>query len=260
MMLPLKKFKFALPYLGLFSLFFLLLQPVLGQQSSRESLNLKHLKTVQAEILMSAGTLKLSTHDAATADLNFLYSRAIWKPEINLDQQSKQAMLSIRQPEGKNFNMKENERNDWHITLPNKLEGDLKIRIGAGEGTVDLQGAKVQRLELIAGAGDFNVNLANTALSHLDISAGVGSLSLDLSGKRSNNLTADINGGIGDLNLLLPARTGVRVKINGLGSVDNAGFTKQDGYYVNEAYGKTDYSVDITVNGGLGSVALALDH
>jgi hypothetical protein len=51
----------------------------------------------------------------------------------------------------------------------------------------------------------------------------------------------------------------VRVKVNGLGGVDNGGLKKKGGYYVNEAYGKTPHSLDITVNGGLGNLQLALE-
>jgi hypothetical protein len=118
---------------------------------------------------------------------------------------------------------------------------------------------KLTRLHLKAGAGDFTVNLANTSVPKLDIEAGVGEIKLDLSGKWSNNLEAKINGGIGEITLKLPRKTGVRVKVNGLGSIENAGFTKQDGYYVNEAYKKTEATLNIEINGGLGSVNLELE-
>jgi hypothetical protein len=259
MITPLQKFRAALSCLWVFPLFFLSLQPVLGQNSATESLNLAQWKSLQAEIQINAGTLHLSTHDHPDADMHFLYSREGWRPEVVLDQEKSGARLFVRQAEGKNFNMKNDERNDWEIKLPRSLAGELRIRIGAGEGNLDLHGAKLERLELKAGAGDFKVNLSNTSLADLEINAGVGSMALDLSGSRNNNLKAGINGGIGDLKLLLPAGTGVRVKVNGLGSIGHTGFQKQDGYYVNEAYGKTRYSLDITVNGGLGSVELALD-
>ena len=235
------------------------LQPVLGQYTTTESMDLKELRSLRADIVFNAGTIKLSTHDQADADLHFFYSRDAWKPDILLDQQTASGKLSIRQPKQEMLNMLSDEENEWNIKLPRKLPGDLKVRMGAGEGRFDLEGAKLNRFELLAGAGDYDVNLADTDVSELEISAGVGSLSLDLTGRRRTNLVANINGGIGDLKLLLPADTGVRIKVNGLGSIDRSGFSKQDGYYVNEAYGKTKYSLDITVNGGLGSVEMALD-
>jgi hypothetical protein len=130
--------------------------------------------------------------------------------------------------------------------------------MGAGDGTVDLHGAKVRRLEMEAGAGSFKVNLANTSVASLKVNAGVGELILNLSGERTTNLQGTINGGIGDLNLVLPRKTGVRLKVNGLGSFDTAGFRKQGDYYVNDAYGKTPYSLDLTVSGGLGDLQVTL--
>lgn len=236
-------------------LFFLMaLQPALGQQSLKSSIDLKDVNNLQSEIRINAGTLNLSTHNSSQADMRFVYTRDAWKPEVKVDQ----GKLFIKQPEENSNNMKDKDRNEWDLVLPRAMGGDLKIRMGAGEANVDLEGAKLNRLDLAAGAGDFKVNLVNAAIEELEISAGVGALTLDLSGNRTKNLKATINGGIGDLKLLLPAETGVRVKVNGLGSVDKVGLTKENGYYVNEAYGNTPYSLEITVNGGLGSVDMAL--
>lgn len=248
-----------LSFLGTLLLAFVAFQPARGQQSARQSLDLKQLKFLQTEIRFSAGRFNLSTHNKAEADLQFLYTRESWKPEVTLEQSGRNRLI-IRQPEAKNINMKDEDRNEWDIKLPRKMVGELKIRMGAGEGNIDLGGAKLERLEVEAGAGDFNMNLANAAIAELKVNVGVGSLKLDLTGQRSNNLVARINGGIGDLKLQLPSDIGVRIKVSGLGGVDNLGLRKEDGYYVNEAYGKTAYSIEITVNGGLGNVEMALEN
>ena len=238
----------------LIPLTFISLQSASGQQTSIQSLKLKNERSVQTELKMNAGVLHLNTHSGPVADLKFVYSKESWKPEVNLER----GRLQIIQPNEKNLNMKDPDRNEWDVTLPRSMEGDLEIRLGAGEAILDLQDAKFNRLSMEAGAGNFEVNLAGSAVADLNISAGVGSLSLDLSGLRTSDLIATINGGIGDVDLSLPAEAGVRIKVNGLGSVDHPGLTKRDGYYVNDLYGKTNYSVEITVNGGLGSVQLAL--
>lgn len=250
---------FLLSALCAFTLTLVAFQPAIAQQSASQSLDLKQIEFVEAEIRFNAGMLNLSTHNKAEADLQFLYSRESWKPEVSLEEGGRDRLF-IRQPEVKNINMKDGDRNEWDIRLPRKMVGDLKIRMGAGEGNIDLGGSKLERLEMEAGAGEFNINLANTAIRELKMNVGVGSLKLDLSGQRSSNLIARINGGIGDLKLQLPNDTGVRVKVTGLGGVDNFGLHKEDGYYVNEAYGKTAYSIEIIVNGGLGNVEMALEN
>lgn len=218
-------------------------------------------ESLQVDIKMKAGILELGTHQAGKAEMAFDYSRNSWKPEVQMRSKGGSGFLSIEQPgEGSNsFSMDDDEQNTWKLKLPQAVPMDLEISLGAGESTLDLRGAKLNSLEMKAGAGDFDINLANTSVSELEISAGVGSLTLDLTGKRTTNLEASINGGIGDLKLLLPQEIGVRVKVNGLGGLDTEGFKKEGGYYVNEAYGKTSSSLEITVNGGLGNCTLAME-
>jgi hypothetical protein len=234
-------------------------QLAFGQKTTTHTADLNGVKSLQAEIQMSAGELKLAVHNQPKTEARFTYTRDAWKPQVNFNQQTGQGRLTIRQPEEKNINMQDKDRNEWDIKLPQTPIEDMKVRMGAGKGSIDLRGTKVNRLELEAGAGEFNVNLAKTSVANLKVSAGVGELSLDLTGNRTTNLQASINGGIGDMHLVLPRKTGVRVKVNGLGSIENNGLRKQGGYYVNDAYGKSTQSLDITVNGGLGSLDLKLE-
>jgi hypothetical protein len=235
-------------------------QQVQAQHTTSQSLDLKNVKTLQADIQINAGTLKVTAHNTTKADARFTYTKDAWKPQVKYNGEPGQGTLSIKQPKEENTNMKDKDRNDWDIILPQGVATNLKLRMGAGETNVDLRGAKLNRVVMDAGAGEFNMNLANTSVSELDVNAGVGEVNLDLSGKRNNSLKASINGGIGSLNLVLPRETGVRVKVNGLGGLDNSGFKKQGGYYVNEAYGKTPHSLEITINGGLGNVDLAMEN
>lgn len=237
-----------------------LLYPAFGQQSSSQSLDLKNSQSLNADLQINAGILKLSAHNQPKADVSFTFSRNAWKPQVKLTKQATVGYLSVKQPEEKNMNMQDKERNEWNIKLPQTLPTNLKLRMGAGEGTVDLHGAKINRFEMDAGAGNFKVNMANTSVANLNVNAGVGALTLNLSGSRTRNLNAAINGGIGDLTLILPRKIGVRVKVSGLGGVESAGLRKQGGYYVNEAYGKTPQSLDITVSAGMGNIKMELEN
>jgi len=228
-----------------------------GQQTSKQTIDLKNTKALKAELQINAGTFKLTTQDQPQIDAGYTYSRPNWKPVVNFNPGT--GALSIKQPEEKNIKMQDKDRNEWNIRFPRTLPTDLKFRMGAGEGTVDLSGAKLNRLEIEAGAGEFKVNVANTSVSSLKVSAGVGSLTLNLAGNRTQNLVADISGGIGDLTLVLPRKVGVRVKVSGLGGVESASLRKQGGYYVNDAYGKSAQSLDIKVSAGLGSIKMELE-
>jgi hypothetical protein len=224
--------------------------------SYTDSVELKTLKNLDAEIRFNAGTLNLSSHTESKMNFNSSFSKNSWKALIKLNQQS--GKLSILQPEEENNSMKDEDKNDWQIKLPASLPTNLRLTIGAGEGVVDLKNSHLNTMELEAGAGNFDINLANTTLNNLKVNAGVGALSVDISGEKKNNLTAEINGGIGEVKLILPKQAGVKVKVSGLGDFKRDGFKKQEGYYVNNAYGKASKNVEVEVNGGLGSIELIL--
>lgn len=210
----------------------------------------------EADVAMGAGKLNIGTHANSSVVLEADFSKEEWKPEMNLDRSL--GSLTIRQPDGKFNSMNDEDYNDWQIKLPTELDSDLSIAMGAGEGKINLSGAKLKNVKFEAGAGDFDINLAGAVLSALEVNAGVGQIKLDLSGDRKNNLRAQINGGVGAINLTLPRGTGVRIKVNGLGGVDQNEFIKRDGYFVNDQYGKTSESIEVEINGGLGSLELML--
>lgn len=215
-------------------------------------------KSVKVELNQSAGTLQVSGGSNKLMEGQFAFTNDEWKPTIAYAKET--GALTVKQPgNNRDMNMEDEDKNEWQIKLNKNIPTDLELTVGAGQSTLDLQGMRLTNLLLKVGAGDFTVNLANTSLPKLKVNAGVGAIKLDLTGKWSANLTADINGGIGEMTLKLPSTTGVRVRVSGLGSIEAPGFKKVDGYYVNSAYQKTDHMLTIDISGGLGSVNLELD-
>lgn len=216
-------------------------------------------KSVQMELRQSAGTLKISGGASQLMEAMFAFTEEKWKPAISYTKQSNNGKLVVKQPEEKNMNMEDGDHNDWQVRLNNSIPLDLELTIGAGESNIDLHGMKLTNVLLKAGAGKFDINLSNTSLPELKVNAGVGEITIDLTGKWLNDLEAEINGGIGEITLKLPRKTGVRVEVHGLGSIDANGFKKENGDYVNDAYDKTKSNLVIEINGGLGSVNLELE-
>lgn len=251
----------------LLTLFILFTAGVFTQANAQNGKNIKKYtkdvevqgaKSVDIEITQSAGTLQVSGGSSKLMEGQFAFTKEEWKPTVTYTKDN--GKLLVKQPENdRNVNMDDGDQNEWKIKLNNSIPLDMELTIGAGQSTIDLHGIKLTNLLLKAGAGDFTVNLANTSLPKLKVNAGVGAIKLDLTGKWTNNLTADINGGIGEVSLKLPKNTGVRVKISGLGSIEAPGFKKDGGYYVNNAYNKSDQLLTIDVSGGLGSVNLELE-
>jgi hypothetical protein len=93
----------------------------------------------------------------------------------------------------------------------------------------------------------------------LTVDMGVGALRIDLTGERKRSLDVTIDGGIGEADLELPKSLGVRVEVDGgLGSVDAPGFSKSGHVYTNEAWGKTETTITVSIDAGIGSVKLKL--
>jgi predicted membrane protein len=71
------------------------------------------------------------------------------------------------------------------------------------------------------------------------------------------DLDARIKAGVGRVTVDLPEDTGVRVETSkGIGKVSLSGLRQKGGYYVNDAYGKTDVELDIRVEAGIGAIEL----
>jgi hypothetical protein len=86
-------------------------------------------------------------------------------------------------------------------------------------------------------------------------------MNLDLTGPRKSDLHVDIHGGVGSAVIRLPKDVGVRVHASGgIGSVSPHGLTREGDDYVNDALGKTPATIDLTIEGGTGSVNLRTDE
>jgi len=109
------------------------------------------------------------------------------------------------------------------------------------------------------GAGEGDLDLRGLDLESLDIDMGVGDLTVDLSSQPEQDLEVTIDGGIGSAKVYLPENIGVRVDVDkGIGSVHAQGMIKRGNTYTNEAFGKTETTIDITIDAGIGSIDLRL--
>jgi hypothetical protein len=111
------------------------------------------------------------------------------------------------------------------------------------------------------GAGSSNLRLQGLNVKNLDVQAGVGQMNLDLTGPRKSDLHVDIHGGVGSAVIRLPKDVGVRVHASGgIGSVSPHGLTREGDEYVNAALGKSPATIDVTIEGGIGSISLRTDE
>jgi len=208
-------------------------------QTDTKTVALGGAQSARVNISMSAGELKItggSQPKDQLMDATFTYNVSHWKPDVEYNVSGDAGTLVIEQPHaGRTIG---NTRNEWEIHLNDKVPSQMDVSLGAGKASLVLGGM---------------------VLSSLQLSMGAGETTLDLTGNWKNNLSAHVQGGVGKAVVRLPRDVGVHVIAHGgLGAINANGFTKQGDAYVNEAYGKSPITLDITVEGGVGEIDLEM--
>jgi hypothetical protein len=86
---------------------------------------------------------------------------------------------------------------------------------------------------------------------------GAGKSTVDLTGDYAKGFDATIEGGVGEVTVMLPSEVGVKAKAEGgLGKINAKGLKKVGDSYVNDAYGESDVTLDVDVRGGVGQINL----
>lgn len=212
--------------------------PSVGEtRTLSKSVTLGHEKSVDVEVNLGAGELRLAGGSTDLMNSDFTYNMEAWKPEVLYNTSGDHGTLSIRQPPGRG-NYRGRRHNAWDIRLNNAVHLTMNVNLGAGKA---------------------NLSLAGLNLSHFNLNVGAGEADIDLDGAWQHDLSASIHGGVGKLTLHLPADVGVVARVQGgLGAIHADGFTKNDGAYTNSAYGKSKVKLQIDIQGGMGEVDLMI--
>ena len=84
-----------------------------------------------------------------------------------------------------------------------------------------------------------------------------GATTVDLTGDWERDLSALVRGGAGGVRVLLPSQVGVRVNAGTrLGRVNTDGLQEQGEAFVNDAYGDSEVTLEVRVQGGVGQINL----
>jgi hypothetical protein len=205
------------------------------QRESR-SVDLDNAQSVRAELKMGAGELNLTGGADALVEGDFAYNVADWKPEVNYDVTGDAGELSVEQGSGEDVPVGGEVRNEWDLRLNDDVPIDLNVEMGAGESDLDLD---------------------SLTLTGLDLQMGAGKTTVDLTGDYDRDLSATIEGGVGEATVRLPSAVGVKVNAEGgLGTINAQGLQREGDAYVNDAYGDSDVTLDVDVRGGVGRINL----
>lgn len=232
-------------------------------QTEEQSVERNDADSVQAEINLGAGKLTVSGGASSLLDATFTYNVAEWEPEVEYDVSSGEGDLTISQPTVRERNTiptsLKDVRYDWDLRFNDSVPMDMSVNMGAGEGDLRLDSLSIESLNFQGGAGDVSIDLSGGTARNLDFTLGAGEVEIDLSGRWDEDLSANVKGGVGKLTFLLPSSSGVRVQVQGgLGSVSAVGLSKDGNIYTNDAYGDSDVTLDIDIEGGIGEINLEI--
>jgi len=216
-------------------------------------------QSASVDIRMGAGKLVIGAGASGIMDADFSYNISSWKPEVSYRVSDGRGYLTVEQPSVGNIGAGRNVCYEWNVRLNGGVPIELQVSLGAGESRLDLRDLEVNELQITTGAGNAKIDLPAGSLTRLEMNAGVGDANLNLLGGWKKSLRATVRAGVGAITLHLPREIGVKVKVTGaLGKVNANGFRIQDDAYVNDAYGKSAVTLDISIVGAVGSVTLDL--
>jgi hypothetical protein len=201
-----------------------------------ESVDAQGANSVRMDIEMPTGELRISGGAAKLLEGEFDYRQADGQPSLSYTHSGTEGNLSISQPGRSHFGRVSGADNHWDIHLNSDAARELRVEMGAGKGDLDLKGIHLTKLTVEIGAGEINT---------------------DLTGNWKDNVDVRIEGGVGSATVRLPHDVGVRVHAEGgIGSINVRGLQKRDSYYVNDAYGTSPVTMNVSVEGGVGEIRL----
>jgi hypothetical protein len=220
-----------------------------------------HTESRSVEIEMGAGDLTVSSGVHKLLEARLTHGGPGWRPEIDYRVSDSRGELEVRQP-GAPRQIGEKVHCEWDLRFSRDVPIDLGIEVGAGDHRIEVGDLTLTDLDINVSAGNLVLSLGSRgSLTRSDVNLGAGDVTIDLTGEWRNASHTRVNVGAGSVIVILPAKVGVRAEATvDIGNVSRGGLMRADDGYVNEAYGKTEITLNVTVNVGHGEVALEVAH
>lgn len=234
-------------------------------------------KSLDVDVEYGAGQLRIQpAADNVLYRANMRYDADVFKPELSFSDNA----LHVGVGNGEFHGRRNMKGGSLELLLGTKVPIDLELKFGAAEARLELGGIRISKLEVSTGASDTKLNfskpnpvrcesavfqvgaarfeatgLGNLNVSELSVSGGVGEVLLDFTGSALEQLSADIQMGLGSLTLRVPRGVGLKVQKDGvLSGFDSEGLTKRGNVYYSQQYERARRKVDIKLDAAFGSI------
>jgi hypothetical protein len=243
----------------LFATLFLFFSDMFGKSPEgnryKKTIETNRAKEVKTDIDFFAGELTLTGNSKELAECFYGYGDEFIRPNMTYHEVGKTGYLRIDSEPFKDKDIDDFDDNEWFLSLNPDIANSLAIKLKAGEANIDLEGCKINRFEFRMMAGESNVNLRNTSVKAIVFNLMTGEANLNLTGKWYNDLEASIKGGVGELDIKVPYNIGVRITVSGLiGEVNIPFFNRNGKTFTNDLYGKTEHTLYLNIEAGIGEV------
>lgn len=173
--------------------------------------------------------------------------------------------------------------NECRLNFSDRLPMILKMDLGVTKGDFELGGLQLSECEITSAVSKTNINfsdpnpielrefivesgvgslhlskLSNANFSFFRFSGGVGSYSLDFSGHSRSAAHAEVEIGMGKLDIYLPRSLGVRISVDRsfLSSCSIDEVYKEGDTYYNANWGKAASNLDLKIDSGVAKIAI----
>jgi hypothetical protein len=242
----------------------------------------ENVEVVDLTINMAAGELDLTGGGEGVLSGEVRYNVEEWTPEL---ENNGDTVNLIQGREDTNIGLPTNGSsiiNDWELQLGD-IPYELTVSAGAYDGTLDLGGVPLRRVEIRDGASSAEVSfdslnpeemsrlsydtgassvtlsgLGNSNAAEVDFNGGAGEYTLDFSGELQRDMAVTVKAGVSSITIRVPAGTAVEVRVDSaLSDVNvNGGWSQSGDTYSLSGSGPT---ITIDVDMGVGSLTLEED-
>lgn len=206
-------------------------------QTDSKSVELGGADSVDVTLNMGVGELNVVGGASNLMDAEFTYNVEDWRPDVDYKLNGSKGELNVSQPDSNIEGIPNDDLEyNWDIVLQDDVPLDLKVDLGIGEA---------------------NLVLGGLALQSLTVDTGISRVVLDLTGTWEESFNVDIAGGVGEVIVYLPEGVGLQVEVDtGIGDLDIDGLQQNGDSYTNAAYGNSDVSVTLNIDGGIGKTTV----